>query len=164
MIDHMGISVSNIPASRLFYLKVLGALGYDLVRDTPTSISFGGPTDNGQSTDPGGEFWLSQGQPVTARVHFAFRASSRSMVDRFFADGLSAGGIKNGAPGLRTQYHSHYYAAFLLDPDGYNIEAVCHNATPRDDAPPSLPPNRNPALGSETCNTAPNRLSTFGTL
>lgn len=129
MIDHMGITVSSIPISRLFYLKALGALGYDLIRDTPTSISFGTSTDNNrQSADPGGEFWLSKGQPMTPRVHFAFRASSRKVVDRFFADGLSAGGTGNGAPGLRTQYHSNYYAAFLLDPDGYNIEAVYHNA------------------------------------
>ncbi len=65
---------------------------------------------------------------MTPRVHFAFNAASRMDVDAFFAAGLAAGGIENGASGLRPQYHPNYYAAFVLDPDGYNIEAVCHAA------------------------------------
>ncbi|MCF6316552.1 MAG: VOC family protein [Marinosulfonomonas sp.] len=132
MIDHLAITVSNIKNSKAFYLKALGALGYVLIRDTPTSVSFGiQKGGHGKSADPGGDFWLSEGVPPTPRVHFAFSASSRIIVDRFFADGLSAGGIDNGAPNLRTHYHSNYYAAFLLDPDGYNIEAVCHSASKR---------------------------------
>ncbi len=128
MIDHLVITVSNIKNSKAFYLKALGTLGYILIRDTPTSVSFGiQKGGHGQSTDPSGDFWLSEGSPVTPHTHFAFSAESRMIVDRFFAAGLSAGGVDNGAPNLRTQYHSNYYAAFLLDPDGYNIEAVCHS-------------------------------------
>ena len=107
MIDHLAITVSSIKNSKAFYLKALGALGYVLIRNTPTSVSFGIQKDgHGKSADPGGDFWLSEGAPTTPRVHFAFSASSRIVVDRFFADGLSAGGIDNGAPNLRTHYHS----------------------------------------------------------
>ena len=126
MIDHMGITVGDIEISKAFYLNALGALGYVLCRNNPKVISFGICEGHGKSTDPGGEFWLSKGTPMTPRVHVAFNAASWVDVDAFFAAGLAAGGIDNGAPQLRTHYHPHYYAAFLLDPDGYNIEAVCH--------------------------------------
>ncbi len=129
MIDHLGITVSSIAISKLFYVKTLSAHGYRLIRDTPSSISFGIlDIGHGQSTDPGGEFWLSEGQPIKPLAHIAFSATSRTIVDRFFADGLSAGGMDNGAPKLRARYHQNYYAAYLLDPDGYNIEAGCHAA------------------------------------
>lgn len=128
MIDHIGITVSSIKNSKAFYRKTLNALGYVLIKDTPTSVSFGIHKDRHvQGIDPGGSFWLSEGLPIKPYVHFAFSAPSRNAVDKFFTDGLSVGGIENGAPGLRVQYHSNYYAAFLLDPDGYNIEAVYHS-------------------------------------
>ena len=126
MIDHMGITVSDIEKSKAFYSKALGALGYVLCKNSPNAISFGVREGHGKSADPGGDFWLSEGTPMTPRVHFAFNAASRTDVDAFFAAGLAADGIENGAPKLRARYHPHYYAAFLLDPDGYNIEAVCH--------------------------------------
>ena len=126
MIDHMGITVSDIENSKAFYSKTLGALGYVLCKNSPNAISFGVCEGHGKSADPGGDFWLSEGTPMTPRIHFAFNAALRADVDAFFAAGLAADGIDNGAPKLRAHYHPHYYAAFLLDPDGYNIEAVCH--------------------------------------
>ena len=126
MIDHMGITVSDIEISKAFYSDALGALGYVLCRNSPKAASFGVREGHGKSTDPGGDFWLSEGIPMTPRVHFAFNAASRADVDAFFDAGLAADGIENGAPGLRAHFHPRYYAAFVLDPDGYNIEAVCH--------------------------------------
>ena len=126
MIDHMGSTVSDIEKSKAFYSKTLAALGYVLRKNGPDAISFGVREGHGKSADPGGDFWLSEGSPMTPRVHIAFNAASRADVDAFFAAGLAADGIDNGAPKLRTNYHPRYYAAFLLDPDGYNIEAVCH--------------------------------------
>ena len=126
MIDHFGITVSNLERSTEFYIKTLGALGYTLIKSNSGSVSFGVRDGHGQGFDPGGDFWVSQGAPMNPRVHFAFSAASSSVVDDFFSEGLAAGGTGNGEPGLRPQFHPHYYAAFLLDPDGYNIEAVCH--------------------------------------
>jgi len=126
MIDHFGITVSNLERARIFYTKTLAALEYVLVTSNSDSVSFGVRDGHGLSLDPGGDFWLSRGAPMSPRVHFAFSAASNSAVDDFFSEGVAAGGTKNGAPGLRPQFHPFYYAAFLLDPDGYNIEAVCH--------------------------------------
>ncbi len=126
MIDHVGITVGDIAAARAFYVKALGALGLVLCRDSPGAVSFGVPEGPGKSTDPGGEFWVSEGAAMTPRIHVAFSAASRAAVDAFFAAGLAAGGTENGKPGLRAHYHPNYYAAYVLDPDGYNIEAVCH--------------------------------------
>ncbi len=128
MIDHMGLTVSNIAKSREFYAKALEPLGYALCKNSPRAASFGVREGHGKSADPGGDFWLSEGTPMTPRVHFAFNAASRMEVDAFFAASLAAGGVENGAPGLRPHYHPNYYAAFVLDPDGYNVEAVCHVA------------------------------------
>ena len=126
MIDHMGIAVSDIVKSREFYLRVLGVLGYVLCKSSPSAASFGVTEGHGKCADPAGEFWISEGTPMTPRVHVAFNTASRADVDAFFAAGLAVGGTENGVPGLRAKYHPNYYAAFVLDPDGYNIEAVCH--------------------------------------
>ena len=126
MIDHMGITVSDIEKSKVFYSTALGALGYVLCKNDPRAVSFSVREGHGRSNDPGGDFWLSEGPLMTPRVHFAFNAASRADVDAFFAAAMAAEGVENGAPGLRAHYHPHYYAAFVLDPDGYNIEAVCH--------------------------------------
>ncbi len=128
MIDHMGLTVSNIAKSKAFYAEALQPLGYVLCKNSPRSASFGVREGQGKSADPGGDFWLSEGTPMTPRVHFAFNAASRMEVDAFFAASLAAGGVENGAPGLRPHYHLNFYAAFVLDPDGYSIEAVCHAA------------------------------------
>ncbi len=126
MIDHMEITVSDIEKSKAFYSRALGALGFVLCKKGPRAVSFGVREGHGRSTDPGGDFWLSEGPLMTSRVHFAFNAASRADVDAFFAAAMAAEGVENGAPWLRAHYHPHYYAAFVLDPDGYNIEAVCH--------------------------------------
>jgi predicted lactoylglutathione lyase len=124
----MGLPVSNIEKSREFCAKALEPLGYALCKNSPTAVSFGVREGHGKSADSGGDFWVSAGTPTTPRVHVAFNAASRVDVDAFFAACLATGGVKNGAPGLRPHYHPNYYAAFVIDPDGYNIEAVCHAA------------------------------------
>ena len=119
MIDHFGIKVKDLEASKLFYQQALEPLGYKLAFEIPQAVSFAEPR-----TAPSGDFWLSQGQSDAS--HFAFRAETREQVDAFYQAGLVAGGKDNGAPGIRPQYHQPYYAAFVLDPDGNNVEAVCH--------------------------------------
>ncbi|MFP6740488.1 MAG: VOC family protein [Alphaproteobacteria bacterium] len=126
MIDHMGITVRDLAKSKAFYSIALGALGYVPFTTDPDAIGYGIREGHGKTTDPGGEFWLSEGAPMTPRIHVAFNAASPAHVDAFHAAGVAAGGTDNGAPGLRARYHPHYYAAFLLDPDGYNVEVVCH--------------------------------------
>ncbi|MDM9560190.1 MULTISPECIES: VOC family protein [Bordetella] len=125
MLDHTGITVSDFEASKKFYLTALAPLGYAIRKEHPGAAGFGAgnPRDGG---DPGGDFWLMQGEPSTPRIHIAFRAQSVEQVQAFHRAALAAGGRDNGAPGLRPQYHAHYYGAFVYDPDGYNIEAVCH--------------------------------------
>jgi catechol 2,3-dioxygenase-like lactoylglutathione lyase family enzyme len=126
MLDHTGINVSDIARSRAFYQAALAPLGYRLVKEAGDAAGFGVGKGYGKSLDPGGDFWISSGEPQLPRVHIAFSAERRSVVDAFHAAAIAAGGIDNGAPGLRPIYHPAYYAAFILDPDGYNIEAVCH--------------------------------------
>ncbi|MBD2099580.1 VOC family protein [Leptolyngbya sp. FACHB-261] len=120
MIDHTGINVSNLEKSKEFYVNALAPLGYQLVREfdaiSAASFGIGGELD----------FWIGQGELNTPRIHVAFRAETREMVQAFYKTALAVGGRDNGAPGLRTHYHPNYYAAFVLDPDGHNIEAVCH--------------------------------------
>jgi catechol 2,3-dioxygenase-like lactoylglutathione lyase family enzyme len=119
MYDHLGLKVADLDASVRFYESALGALGHVLgSRDT-----------SGAGLGPKGEpaLWLyAAGKgAVGAGVHIAFRAPDRATVDRFHRDGLKNGGRDNGLPGLRADYSPTYYAAFLLDPDGNNVEAVC---------------------------------------
>lgn len=127
MLDHTGIRVSDLARSRAFYAAALGTLGYGLRREIPQAVGFG---DNlpGDDADPGGDFWLIEGTPCTPRVHVAFRAPDRATVDRFYAAAMAAGGRDNGRPELCVEYHPNYYAGFVFDPDGYNIEVVCHRA------------------------------------
>ena len=111
MYDHIGLKVGNVETSARFYQAALGALGH--VADA-----------SGAGFGPAGApaLWLSKGK--SAPVHIAFRASDRKAVEKFHAAGLKAGGSDNGKPGLRKDYAPNYYAAFLLDPDGNNVEAV----------------------------------------
>ncbi|RDE08316.1 VOC family protein [Pelagibacterium lacus] len=121
MIDHFGLSVADYGRTRGFYDSVLATLGYRCLQEfkTPQGMLAGYGADKP-------EFWLSAGGRCTGKLHIAFAARSRADVDAFHAAALKAGARDNGAPGLRAIYHPHYYGAFVFDPDGHNIEAVCH--------------------------------------
>lgn len=120
MIDHFTLKVKNLEVSKAFYQATLTALNYHLQFDTGQVVSFTEP----RNVDPGGDFWLSVGQQEP--MHFAFSAQTCQEVDAFYQAALAAGGKDNGAPSERKNYHVGYYAAFVIDPDGNNIEAVCH--------------------------------------
>jgi catechol 2,3-dioxygenase-like lactoylglutathione lyase family enzyme len=110
--------VHHLDESRYFYERALAPLGLKIVVDGPELVGFA--REGGRP-----EFWLAVREP-TRRVHVAFTAADRFTVDAFHAAALHAGGVDNGRPGLRPQYHENYYGAFAFDPDGNNIEAVCH--------------------------------------
>jgi catechol 2,3-dioxygenase-like lactoylglutathione lyase family enzyme len=119
MIDHMGIPVSDLAKSIAFYKQALAPLGYELILSLDTHAGFGlGETD----------FWLAAAGEARDRIHVAFRTQSRATVRAFYAAAIAAGGTDNGGPGIREIYHPDYYGAFVRDPDGHNIEAVCHEA------------------------------------
>ncbi|RJF95340.1 VOC family protein [Noviherbaspirillum saxi] len=125
MIDHTGVVVSDFDRSKQFYSAALAPMGFSLLAEFPASVT--GHTDvAGFGEPPEPEFWISRGTPNNPPVHVAFRVSSRSLVDAFYKAAIEAGGTDNGPPGIRAHYHPNYYGAFVLDPDGHNIEAVCH--------------------------------------
>lgn len=118
MYDHIGLKVKDLDTAVRFYEAALSALGH-VVGSREASYAGIGPKD-----EPG--LWLYRAQGATGSgVHVAFRAKDRASVDLFHRSGLAAGGKDNGKPGLRTDYSPTYYAAFLIDPDGNNVEAVC---------------------------------------
>ena len=125
MIDHSGLEVSDPGKSRRFYDRALAPLGYQMLMEIPKEVT-GGVVVVGYGVPPKPDFWLAEGKPNEPRVHMAFRADTRQQVDEFYKAALAAGGKDNGPPGLRPHYHKDYYGAFVLDPDGHNIEAVCH--------------------------------------
>lgn len=129
MLDHLAINVSDLARSQAFYEQALAPLGYRVRGVHDQAVAFGRITPS-PGDDPGGFFWICQGVPQPLCVHLAFRAPDRSAVHAFHAAALAAGGKDNGAPGPRAHYHAHYYAAFVHDPDGYNIEAVTHLPPP----------------------------------
>lgn len=122
MIDHLGVPVSDIAASRLFYEAALAPLGYRVIGEETNGLGNNVVLMGVDEVD----FVIADGEPVSPGVHHAFRAESRAAVDGFHAAALTAGGRDNGAPGVREHYHPDYYAAFVIDPDGMNVEAVCH--------------------------------------
>jgi catechol 2,3-dioxygenase-like lactoylglutathione lyase family enzyme len=117
MLDHIVINVSDLAGSRRFYEQALAPLGHDVILAFPNTVGFG---SHGMPA-----FWLREQAPGEP-VHVAFAAPDRSTVDAFHAAALAAGARDNGGPGVREIYHPTYYGAFVLDPDGHNIEAVCH--------------------------------------
>lgn len=121
MIDHLALDVADIARSRAFYAAALAPLGYRVVAEErdgdATVVMFGIEAP---------EFVIADKERPGEGNHVAFRAETRAEVDAFHAAALNAGGRDNGAPGLRDAYGPNYYAAFVLDPDGFNIEAVCH--------------------------------------
>jgi catechol 2,3-dioxygenase-like lactoylglutathione lyase family enzyme len=125
MIDHTGLQVSDPAVSRSFYEKALEPLGYKVMMEIPKEFT-GGKVVLGLGVPPKPDFWVQEGAPNTPRLHIAFRADSRAQVDAFYRAALAAGGKDNGPPGPRPHYHEHYYGAFVLDPDGHNVEAVIH--------------------------------------
>ncbi len=127
MIDHMGIRTANSAAAQRFYDAVFAALGGAMCQQAPPEFT-GGRAVMGYGRNDMPQFWLNQGDTASEAQHVAFTARDRAEVDRFYHAAMAAGGRDNGGPGLRPQYHADYYAAFVLDPDGNNIEAVCHQA------------------------------------
>ncbi len=125
MIDHTGINVKNLALSKKFYESVLATIGYEVRLEFDDAVGFGS-TEPSHGDDPGGDFWISEGDPSLPRNHIAFRAASVTQVVAFYEAALTAGARDNGAPGLRPHYHTSYYATFVFDPDEYNIEAVFH--------------------------------------
>jgi catechol 2,3-dioxygenase-like lactoylglutathione lyase family enzyme len=126
MIDHTGVVVSDYEKSKAFYASALASIGYSLLHEVPASVT-GHADFAGFGEPPKPDFWINKGTPNNPPVHVAFRVNSRAQVDAFYRAAIAAGGRDNGAPGLRPHYHPNYYGAFVLDPDGHNIEAVCHN-------------------------------------
>lgn len=125
MIDHTGVVVSDFGKSKAFYLQALSPIGYSLLMDLSAPAA-GGISVAGFGEPPEPDFWISEGTPNQPPIHIAFRVRSRALVDAFHQAALAAGGRDDGPPGLRPHYHANYYAAFVRDLDGHNIEAVCH--------------------------------------
>lgn len=122
MLDHMGFAVKDYDRSKSFYEQVLAPLGFRVIKNFPGAAA-------GFGKDGHASFWIeAQGRPVQGRLHIAFAAENRAAVDAFHAAALAVGAPDNGAPGVREIYHPNYYGGYVLDPDGNNIEAVCHDA------------------------------------
>ena len=134
MIDHIGLTVRDIARATEFYLKTLAPLGVAIVMQVPAeetgrgaAVGFGavGTTPEGLQTGKP-SFWIGEGPSPSGPLHVAFVAPSRAAVDAFYRAALATSGKDNGPPGLRPHYHANYYGAFVFDPDGNNVEAVCH--------------------------------------
>ena len=121
MLDHLGLEVSDYQRSKAFYEKALKPLGLAvLMEPASNACGFGLPSEGKPF------FWIGARRRAVSGVHVAFATGSREVVDAFHAAALAAGAEDNGGPGVREIYHPHYYGAFVLDPDGNNVEAVCH--------------------------------------
>jgi catechol 2,3-dioxygenase-like lactoylglutathione lyase family enzyme len=127
MLDHVGFAVSNAERSRRFYEEALAPLGITLIKSVPSEKTEAGGTAHGFGSNAKPYFWIGDKEAVGEGTHVAFVAESRAEVDAFHEAALAAGGRDNGPPGIRAHYHPNYYAAFVFDPDGINIEAVCHH-------------------------------------
>jgi catechol 2,3-dioxygenase-like lactoylglutathione lyase family enzyme len=128
MIDHLGITVHDHAASKRFYLAALAPLDIGVAMEVPKAVS-GGPSDYtgfGNNNKP--YFWIGEGQQVASGMHLCFTADTRAQVDAFYAAAIKAGARDNGKPGIREHYHPNYYGAFVIDLNGVNLEAVCHEA------------------------------------
>jgi catechol 2,3-dioxygenase-like lactoylglutathione lyase family enzyme len=125
MIDHIGLTVGDIARSTEFYLKALSPLGIAIVMEVSAEQT-GHGAGVGFGADGKPFFWIGEKAKPSGPIHVAFTARSRADVDAFYRAAIAAGGHDNGAPGLRPEYHANSYGAFVLDPDGNNIEAVCH--------------------------------------
>ena len=117
MIDHTGVAISDVAESKAFYRAALAPLGYAVIMEFDDAVGLGVP--------PKPDFWIGKAAQRATPMHVAFRAETRAQVDAFYKAAMAAGGKDNGAPGLRPRYHPNQYGAFVLDPDGNNVEAVC---------------------------------------
>jgi catechol 2,3-dioxygenase-like lactoylglutathione lyase family enzyme len=126
MIDHIGFPVSDYTKSKAFYTQALAPLGYTLVMEIDAEQTESRASAAGFGAGGKPDFWIGGEGGLEKVVHVAIVAKDRASVDAFHRAALAAGGKDNGAPGLRPHYHANYYGAFVLDPDGHNIEAVCH--------------------------------------
>jgi catechol 2,3-dioxygenase-like lactoylglutathione lyase family enzyme len=127
MMDHIGLAVADFERSKSFFINALAPLDITLLMEV-TAEQTGGDAHAGFGAERKAFFWIGNGKKPTSGVHVAFTAQSRSQVDAFHRAALTAGGRDNGPPGLRPQYHPNYYGAFILDADGNNIEALCHQS------------------------------------
>lgn len=118
MFDHIGLSVSDMAASKSFFLRALAPLGVEVVMEFPEAAGLG--------RNKKASLWLGAGHHKPSPLHLAFTADNREQVRAFYAAAMAAGGKDNGAPGIREHYHANYYGAFVIGPDGHNVEAVCH--------------------------------------
>lgn len=123
MIDHASVYVTDPAAARDLYAKALAPLGYEVIMQFPSAEA---PYAVGLGEKGKPDLWLIKGTP-TAGAHIAIRAATRSVVRAFYDAAIAAGGKDNGGPGVRANYHPHYYGAFVHDADGNNLEAVCHD-------------------------------------
>jgi catechol 2,3-dioxygenase-like lactoylglutathione lyase family enzyme len=124
MIDHIGLTVRDVGGSTEFYLQCLAPLGYGIVMEVSAEDTGNEPAVGGASGKP--SFWIGGGSSASGPLHVAFVAESRAAVDAFYRAAMAAGGKDNGPPGLRPHYHATYDGAFVLDPNGNNVEAVRH--------------------------------------
>jgi catechol 2,3-dioxygenase-like lactoylglutathione lyase family enzyme len=125
MLDHIGFSVLDIVRSKQFYSAALAPLSITVVMEV-TAEQTGKDAHVGFGLNGKPFFWIGTGAKPSTRVHVAFTAASRAQVESFYKAALAAGGRDNGPPGIRAHYHPNYYGAFVLDPDGNNIEVVSH--------------------------------------
>jgi len=126
MIDHIGFAVSDYEKSKAFYTQALAPLGYVLIMEVAAEGNPSGAPAAGFGEGGKPDFWIGGEGKLEKPVHVAILAKDRAGVDAFHRAALAAGGKDNGKPGLRPHYHPNYYGAFVFDPDGHNIEAVCH--------------------------------------
>lgn len=158
-IDHMSLNVEDFDKARKFYAAALAPLRIKVLMEFPMD---NGTKIMGLGADGKPFLWIAGGQRSTPRVHIAFSAESRDQVDAFYAAAMAAGATDNGPPGLRPHYHKTYYAAFVLDPEGHNIEAVTHapaKAAKRAAAKRSAKPARKPAKAARA---KPNKAAAKG--
>ena len=132
MLDHTGVVVSNMNKSANWYQEALKSIGYVKLMEFSKEITqTAGVAGFGEAATKKPDFWIVEATPEKPvnkpNIHVAFRAQNRKQVDEFYNAAINSGGTDNGKPGLRPQYHENYYGAFVFDPDGHNIEVVCHN-------------------------------------
>jgi catechol 2,3-dioxygenase-like lactoylglutathione lyase family enzyme len=125
MLDHAGFPVTDYPRSKTFYEKALAPLGYSLIMEVAQDENDSPAAGFGTKGKP--DLWIGGEGGLNRAIHIAIAAQDRASVDAFYRAAIAAGGEDNGPPGLRAHYHPNYYGAFVLDPDGHNIEAVCHS-------------------------------------